>query len=129
MNNIYAWIPSIVLMIFIFFMSSRQNITVTHEFTTDFIIFKSLHVLEYALLTLLYFHALRKTTHVSYKTGITYAVFMALSYGIFDEVHQTFVPSRSGVPRDVFIDLIGISLMGLILRKYKLFFNKLLSST
>jgi VanZ family protein len=39
---------------------------------------------------------------------------MALAYAISDEFHQTFVPGRSGAPRDVAIDLIGIT-AGLLL--------------
>jgi len=44
------WLPPIAWMIMLFIFSSRQSIAVTHEFTSDFIIFKTLHIIEYAML-------------------------------------------------------------------------------
>jgi VanZ family protein len=52
-----------------------------------------------------------------------YGALSALGYGIFDEIHQTFVPTRTGTLRDVFIDMIGISI-GVLYTKYNSQFIK-----
>ena len=102
------WLPPIALMIAIFLMSSRESIAVTEEFVKDFIIFKSLHVAEYALLTFLLFRALINTTSLRLKDVLIISTLLAFLYGFTDEIHQTFVPTRQGSVRDVLIDGIGI---------------------
>jgi len=61
-----------------------------------------------------------KGTH--YQKGLTSLVF-CLIYAISDEIHQLFVPGRSGQVKDVFIDLlgalIGILIINLIVKIYK----------
>ena len=101
-------------MLFIF--SSRQSIAVTHEFTSDFIIFKTLHIIEYAMLFFLLFRAAFNTSKKPLKNQLLQALIISLIYSVFDEYHQTFTPTRSGSPRDIFIDLIGISGMYLYIK-------------
>lgn len=105
------WLPPLLLMIAIFAMSSRQSIAVSDQYLYNFIFFKSIHVAEYAVLTLLLFRALFKTTALSIKHMLVFAALIALMYGISDEFHQTFVPTRTGKIRDIFIDSIGIFAM------------------
>lgn len=53
------------------------------------------------------------------KKYIIYSVFICLLYSISDEIHQIFVPGRSGELLDVFIDTFG-SFIGIIsCYKYK----------
>lgn len=47
------------------------------------------------------------TTKVQGKRIIIYAILFIFVYAITDEVHQLFVPGRSGEIRDVFIDTAG----------------------
>jgi VanZ family protein len=123
---IFYWLPPLLLMAIIFFLSSRQGIAVTHTFLYDFIIFKTLHMLEYGLLTLLFARALHKTSNLPKKDVILLAGMLALLYGMFDELHQTYVPTRSGAIRDVFIDGIGITGMCYLLKqKYHLLKNSI----
>lgn len=105
---IFYWLPPIALMVIIFFLSSRQSIAVTEDFISDFIIFKSLHIAEYGLLTYLLARAIRKTTDWLMSDVLMIAALTAILYGITDEIHQTFVPTRSGAIRDIFIDSIGV---------------------
>jgi VanZ family protein len=116
------WLPPLAVMGIIFTLSSRQNIGVSDLHIINFVVFKTLHVCEYGLLTFLFFRALTKTTQLTFPDTATIAALMTLLYGISDEIHQTFVPSRSGGPRDIFIDLIGILLMYLLLR---IFYSRL----
>lgn len=70
----------------------------------EFLIRKGAHMTEYAILAgliFLFFAGLRLYLRVSFSFIIT------LLYSISDEVHQYFVPGRSGVYTDVIIDMIG----------------------
>lgn len=108
---IWYWVPPLLLMATIFFLSSQQRIAVSDTYTTNFIFFKSLHVIEYAVLYFLLFRAYYNTlSRKNMKQIYLAAVLTAIAYGISDELHQTFVPTRNGSVRDVFIDTIGILL-------------------
>lgn len=106
MKIIWAWMPAFCWMTVIFLLSSRQRISVSEEYVVNFLIFKSLHIIEYAILFFLYVRGLR------YPAGIapwryTAAFVLTVVYAISDEVHQTLVPTREGALRDVIIDAIG----------------------
>lgn len=126
---ILAWLPPILLMAIIFFLSSQQNISVSDEMSVNFSFFKTLHIVEYALLTFLFFRALVLTKSLLDSYAVSLSASMSLIYGISDEIHQTFVPSRAGHPRDVLIDSIGILLMALFLYKNRVRIKKLLRYT
>lgn len=81
--------------------------------TEDFLVLKSLHVIEYALLTFLFFRSfyLSFPKMLSFRSQLLFAVLCTLIYALIDEIHQTYVPTRTGRLRDIFIDGIGISLM------------------
>lgn len=111
MKRIRFWIPAVAWMIVIFLFSTRESVQVSPEHVVNFVFFKTLHVLEYAILFVLYYRALKN----SFSTRTSISVFLAaflftILYAITDEVHQTFIPTREGKPRDVIIDAIGASL-------------------
>ncbi len=111
-------------MLIIFTMSSRQRISIADTEVENFLIFKSLHVIEYAFLYLLLFRAFFKsfTKKISTQSIFTISIVTCILYAISDELHQTFVPTRQGSVRDVFIDTIGI----LLAFSYtKIYLNKL----
>jgi len=116
---IFGWGPAIACMVLIFLMSSRPRFGVTQEYVFDFLIFKSLHVIEYFILYVLLVRAFYKSQKYTLKKSITIAVVFCLLYAISDELHQTLVPTRDGTLRDIFIDSIGIFI------GYKLSFKKL----
>lgn len=91
----------------IFYFSTQQTAEIIPETVPHFLFFKSLHLIEYAILAVLIFFALLKN-----KTTIIFAYLYALS----DEIHQTFIVGRSGRFKDTFIDLLGI-IIGLYLLK------------
>ncbi len=107
---ILYWLPPLIWMSIIFLMSSKQRIALADTEVENFIIFKSLHVMEYGLLYLLLFRATFKsfTKKISNKSIFTIVIIATILYAISDELHQTFVPTRQGAIRDIFIDTIGI---------------------
>ena len=125
---LHAWIPPLVLMSIIFTLSTRQNLSVSTEHAVNFSVFKTLHVLEYGLLTLLFFRALYMTAKLAYEKIIALSMLCSLLYGISDEIHQTYVPTRSGQPRDVLIDAVGIFIMAYLIYRHRRFIKNLLSS-
>jgi VanZ family protein len=64
------------------------------------------HVTGYALLTCLWWWALRGLV----RRPLLVAVCIALAYACTDEFHQTFVRGRTGTPVDVGVDAIGMAL-------------------
>lgn len=111
--KIVLFIPSILWMAIIFYFSNRSTTGIGHGETQRFFILKSFHLIEYAILAILLFWGFKK-----YKYSIIFAYLFAVS----DEIHQRFIPGRTGRPRDTFIDLLGI-LIGIFtiswLKKYK----------
>ena len=90
------------------------------------IIRKLAHFSEYALGGVL-MYLLIDTYNYSRKTKFFLTLFLGIWYAAIDEIHQTFVPDRSGNIRDVFIDTLGFSFgIGLTLIYLKIK-NKILS--
>lgn len=106
----YVWVvPSLAWMILIFLLSSRESVSVSEKYWTNFLVFKSLHVIEYAVLTLLNTLAIVKNnTHITFRKAVLVAALLALAYAASDEMHQLYVPTRTGNIRDVLVDSIGI---------------------
>lgn len=111
LEKIIKFIPVIIWMSVIFYFSSRSTTGIGTNQTDRFIILKSFHLIEYAILAFLLLFAI-------YKNKL--AIFIAYLYAISDEIHQYFVPGRTGLFRDTLIDLIGI-LIGIFI------FNKIFS--
>lgn len=110
-NGIKNWAPAILFMLLIFYLSSQQRLAISTEFTVNFLFFKSLHIAEYAILFLLIFRGFyRSFKTLSLKYALWLGVIFTLIYAISDEIHQTFVPTRTGSLTDVFIDSVGIFL-------------------
>lgn len=92
----------------IFYFSSRPTAGVISTDPTDrFFIFKTFHLIEYAILAVLLFIASHK---------IKIAVPMAYLYACTDEIHQLFTPTRTSKFTDTLIDLLGI-IIGLVIFK------------
>ena len=73
-----------------------------------FLVRKSAHFTEYAILCALWFRALR--VHLTSLWRVRWALvglIISLSVAILDEVHQGFVPSRTSDVRDVLLDFCG----------------------
>lgn len=121
------WLPPILWMIFFFpvlnrFLGSpaiyRALFNVFKMFSLDIsaaaievpyiVIRKSIHFVEYAILTFLMFRALRGES--TKKWEIKWAVYsgaITIGYGFLDEFLQTFVPTRNGSIIDSVINSAG----------------------
>ena len=109
-KRILRFFPPLIWMGVIFYLSSREKIAVSESYWLSFAFFKTLHLIEYGILFLLWYFALYKK-----KYGLKLAIFLSILYGMTDEWHQTFVPTREGRIRDVFIDSLGVILTWQIL--------------
>ena len=76
-----------------------------------FLVRKTGHFTEYAVLALLVLRAFRKSTPEFWSTRVWRAAVCALlvtaAYAATDEFHQVFVPGRTASPGDVLIDSSG----------------------
>jgi VanZ family protein len=74
------------------------------------------HLTEYAIFAALLWRALRRGTRLQAKMSILFllAWFAAAIFAVFDEFHQSFVPSRTASPIDMMIDIFG-AMIGLII--------------
>jgi VanZ family protein len=120
---VWIWLPPFALMSLIFYFSSKQNISVSDGANRDvvnFLFFKSIHILEYAVLYFLFYRAYSLSFLKSWSNRkiIVISAISTFLYSVIDEVHQTFVPTRTGTLRDIGIDLIGISIMVLYTNYY-----------
>jgi VanZ family protein len=70
------------------------------------IVRKNAHFMYFLILGILTLNAL-KLNRVSGYRGILLALLICILYAVSDEVHQIFVPGRSGEIRDVVIDCSG----------------------
>jgi VanZ like family len=93
-----AWLPVIACATLIFVLSGIPSLS-TGLGTWDLGLRKLAHVTIYALLGALLLRALERQL-ASVAAGIAYAV--------SDELHQHFIPGRSGAPLDVVFDALGI---------------------
>jgi VanZ family protein len=73
------------------------------------------HVVEYAILAALWFRALYGGRRLPSTQSALTALTISVTWAIVDEVHQSFVPSRTGSSLDVVLDSTGAVLALLIL--------------
>ncbi|MBI4009234.1 VanZ family protein [Candidatus Roizmanbacteria bacterium] len=124
----FYWLPPLLWMTVIFYLSSRLRTTVTGEFLYDFLIFKALHMIEYAVLYFFLFRAFYSISksQLTIDKKLLVPIFLSIVYAISDELHQTFVPTREGKVRDVLIDTAGILLMYIYIKNNINLMKKLL---
>ncbi|MBI4062485.1 VanZ family protein [Candidatus Gottesmanbacteria bacterium] len=108
MNSLHSWLPVVLWMGLIFVFSSRESVTVDERFIINFLFFKTLHILEYAILYVLCFRATRNARA---------SFLLTIAYAVSDELHQTLVPTREGRVRDVIIDGVGAAISWIFLTR------------
>jgi VanZ family protein len=114
---IFSWFLVFIWAGVIFFLSSLPIIQDDSFETLDFIVKKSAHVIEYAVLFLLLSNALKPS-----QKRFQNAFIIGLLYAFSDEIHQLFTPGRGGSLRDVLLfDNLGLILGWLATKR---FFNK-----
>lgn len=90
-----------------------------------FLVRKSAHIIAYFILGILMYRALCITIHRwRTRTVASFALLSCSLYAVTDEIHQLFVPGRSGELRDVMIDsiaaLVGVGLCVWLMRRWAL---------
>lgn len=95
---------------FIWFLSSNPSDMVVElpDSAVDRFIKEALHLVEFAILYMLFAAALASWGALTPALSLAAAAAAAL-YGITDEIHQYFVPSRSASWIDVLKDAIGVA--------------------
>ena len=84
--------------------------------TVHFLVRKSAHFTEYAILSVLFFRAARGGLAGFWRMRwALLGLAISLSVAILDEWHQSFVPSRTSSARDVLLDLCGALFAQLLL--------------
>jgi len=112
------WIPVLAVMALIFVLSSQSGLRVSEDPAVDKPFRVTGHLLAFASLAGLLLVALSRGRRPRLRhAGIALGV--AVLYGITDELHQSFVPDRTGRIDDLFVDtigaLIGIAVAWLVL--------------
>ncbi len=123
---IVSWAAVLLWMLFIFKMSSQVAIESNdlslgitgllyklmdgfirfNQAAVNHIVRKGAHFTAYLLLGILTLNALSSIGITKYRKVII-AFSICVLYAISDEIHQLFVPGRSGQPGDVLIDSLG----------------------
>ena len=132
----YRYILVILMMIVIFLFSSEpaEVSSARSGFVVDtirslnialppdifmFLVRKSAHIFLYALFGFVVFNLV--SMYATTKKAIVLSVLFVVVYAVSDEIHQLFIPGRSGEIRDVFIDtaagMIGTMLYYMIVKK------------
>ncbi len=101
-------LPAILCMFLIFYLSNNPTSQLSNDVKSNFFMYKTLHIIEYAILAFLLF---------IYFLNYKYTIISAYLYAMFDEVHQTYIVGREGRFRDTIIDLIGILIAIFLIKK------------
>jgi VanZ family protein len=99
------WLPLILYCLFIYIQSDHPS---PEQIPIFPYVDKVLHVTAYGILGILFYRAyqtLRLKDNI--KMLMLLSVVSASLYGISDEIHQSFVPSREAEVADVIADMIG----------------------
>lgn len=98
MKIVLLWLPSFFWMFVIFYFSSQTTNQIEIIGPSRFLFFKSLHLVEYAILFLTYLWA-TKSKKISFL--------LLLIFAASDEYHQSFIVTRSPRLTDTIIDFLG----------------------
>ncbi|HOR02277.1 MAG TPA: VanZ family protein [Candidatus Woesebacteria bacterium] len=108
MKRYLKFIPAFLWMGLIFYLSSRQTTGIGgSSYWARFIILKSFHIIEYAILYVLLFLGFNQPS---------LSAIIAYIFGISDEIHQSFIPGRTAKFSDTLFDLFGIFIGFLVVK-------------
>ena len=103
------WLPAILFMVLIFCLSSRPAAGLVKSLPILLGI-KIVHIVEYGFLFFLVRFAILNTTSLKQNQLFTLSFIITVLYGLSDELHQAFVPSRTASIADVIANGIGAAL-------------------
>ena len=101
------WLPPLVWMGLIYFLSSFHKLQASPVGWQDFVVRKSAHFLEYAVLFILVNRGFVFTFNLPLKERLLLALLITVFYTVTDEFHQTKVNGRTGRPFDIGVDSLG----------------------
>lgn len=110
LNLIERHLPLVLICIFIFIQSGKTARVVSYDGNTNFFIHKLAHFILFSLVFLF--------AHRSFGDKRKALIFTIL-YGISDEIHQSFIPTRTPSLTDVLIDSGAGLTMFYLISKYK----------
>ena len=97
-SRLARWLPALLIMLIIFWFSSRPNSSLPSFDWADVIVKKSGHMVGYALLALSYWHAFDFNRENRWSAWL-----LAILYAATDEFHQSFTVGRHPSAWDVLI--------------------------
>lgn len=106
MSRLRAWLPVLIWMGVIFSVSAQPSLPNPAPQLGDTPLEIGGHFVEYGILALLLFRALR-IERLDPSVALLLAFLGAVAYGISDEWHQSFVPNRTPSLLDVLVDAAG----------------------
>jgi len=102
----------------IWYLSSHPSDAIVETpFPFDDLLKESLHLIEFGILYWLFILMIAVHQKLSVKSSIIVAI-LSFLYGVTDEIHQAFVPSRSASLIDVVKDGIGVFVSYIIMNKW-----------
>jgi VanZ family protein len=107
------WLPAVAVMAGIFVLSAQSGLSVTEDVDVERPIRVSGHLLAYGVLGGLLLFALARAGRPRWPQALA-AWVLSVLYGATDELHQAFVPDRSGRVDDLVVDAIGAA-VGIVL--------------
>jgi VanZ family protein len=130
-NVLVIWGPVLVLMVLIFLFSAQPKsappayakgvyfsgaMPIFTAQTQETLVKKGAHMAGYGLLGALIMRALL-AQGLSAREAAYFAILLAVSYALTDELHQAFVPGRHATVLDVGIDYVGAASACLLARR------------
>lgn len=109
---ILCWIPAGAWMGVIFFLSTLpESATPGRGILPD----KVCHAGEYFILAFLILFALQRTTQARFSASFWITLAWGAVYGLSDEIHQLYVPTRQFEVGDLIADVCGVMVLFFIL--------------
>lgn len=108
--------PLVLWMGVIFYLSAQKGSQEQYYDLWMFMLRKGAHIAEYIILYFFWVRSLKKTMVDSGLVWL-YAAIFSFAFALSDEFHQLFVYGREGKISDVAIDLVGIIIGFLAMKK------------
>lgn len=102
---LYLWLPVVVWMGLIFYLSAQPDLPQPHVGWADLIISSGAHSFVFGVLAVLWARALGERRH-----ALILAFALTMLYALTDEFHQAFVPGRHPDLWDLVCDGFGAAL-------------------
>jgi len=117
-NPLFRWLQVAIWMAVIFVFSSQSQLWRPPSDVLNYILHKSAHITEYAVLGILLFRAMHPRVTAGWQRIAFLAALVSFLYALTDEFHQYFTPRRGPSFIDVGYDTVG-ALLGVLLYRWR----------